>query len=55
MSPAAIRQDLAGAVPVGPPAMFRALRMRTEALAYEPDAVVNSLLALPELAAPLGR
>jgi hypothetical protein len=33
--------------------MFRAKRMLTEVLGYAPDAVVRSLLALPELAGTL--
>jgi 2-haloacid dehalogenase len=46
---AALRAELTGATPIGPSAMFRALRMQTEALGFAADAVVDSLLALPGL------
>jgi 2-haloacid dehalogenase len=45
---AALHQDLAS-TPITPTAMFRALRTQTEALGFPPDAVVGSLMALPEL------
>lgn len=47
VSPAALRQELASGAPIGPATMFRALRMQTEALGYQPDAVIGSLLELP--------
>ena len=46
---AALRQELTGDQAIGPAAMFRALRTQTEGLDFAPDAVVSSLLALPEL------
>ncbi len=46
---AALRHTLTGGAPVGPAAMFQALRMRTEALEYKPNATADSLLALPDL------
>ena len=49
VTPAALRQELGSGAPIGPATMFRALRMQTEALGFMPDAVVNSLLALPDL------
>ena len=49
VTPAALRQELAGGAPIGPATMFRALRMQIEALGFTPDAVVDSLLALPDL------
>ncbi len=50
VTPAALRTELRGGEPIGPSAMFRALRMQTEVLGFAPDAVVDSLLALPDLA-----
>jgi len=44
-----LRRELTSGGPIGPSAMFQALRMRTEALGYAPDAVAGSLLALPGL------
>jgi 2-haloacid dehalogenase len=49
LSPAELQQDLTGGAPIGPGTMFRSLRTQTEALDYQPDAVVGSLLALPAL------
>jgi 2-haloacid dehalogenase len=46
---AALRNELTGPAPIGPSAMFRALRMQTESLGLAPDAVVDSLMALPAL------
>jgi 2-haloacid dehalogenase len=54
VTPAALREDLASGAPIEPATMFRALRMQTEALGFTPDAVVGSLLALPELILSLG-
>jgi 2-haloacid dehalogenase len=48
VTPAALHEDLASGAPIGPATMFRALRMQTEALGFTPDAVLGSLLALPE-------
>ena len=50
VTPAALRADLTNGAPIGPAAMFKALRMQTEALGFAPDVVVNSLLALPGIA-----
>jgi 2-haloacid dehalogenase len=50
VTPEDVRQELTSGEPIGPAAMFRALRMLPEALGYPPTAVVNSLLALPGLA-----
>jgi 2-haloacid dehalogenase len=49
VTPGALRTELTSGEPIGPSAMFRALRMQPEALGYPPTAVVNSLLALPGL------
>jgi 2-haloacid dehalogenase len=49
VTPAALRQELAGGGAIGPATMFRALRTQTEMLGLAPDAVVDSLLALPEV------
>jgi 2-haloacid dehalogenase len=49
VSPAAISRELDGGSPIGAATMFRALRLRTEALGYTADAVVDSLLAVAEL------
>jgi 2-haloacid dehalogenase len=54
VTPAILRQELVRGAPIGPATMFRALRMQTEALGFAPDAVVDSLLALPGLIASLG-
>jgi 2-haloacid dehalogenase len=51
---AALRQELESGAPIGPATMFRALRMQTEALGLAPDAVVNSLLELPNVISSLG-
>ena len=51
---AALRQDLASGAPIGPATMFRALRMQTEELGLLPDAVVDSLSALPDLIPSFG-
>jgi 2-haloacid dehalogenase len=40
---------------VTPAALFRALRTQTEALGFEPHAVVSSLLALPGVVESLAR
>jgi 2-haloacid dehalogenase len=44
VTPAALRLELESSAPIGPAAMFRALRMQTEALGFTPDAMVQSLL-----------
>jgi 2-haloacid dehalogenase len=49
VTPAALRQDLTSGSPILPATMFRALRTQTEMLGFAPDAVVSSLLALPDL------
>lgn len=49
VTPAALRDELSSDTPIGPGAMYRALRTQTETLGYAPDAVVDSLLALPAL------
>ena len=54
VTPAALHAEIGGGV-IGPAAMFRALRTQTEALGFTPDAVVGSLLALPELIVSLSR
>jgi 2-haloacid dehalogenase len=54
VTPAALRQELASSGPIGPATMFRALRTQPEALGFTPDAVVGSLLALPDLISSLG-
>jgi 2-haloacid dehalogenase len=49
VSPAALRAELTSGTSIGPAAMFRALRMQSEALGLPAHAVVDSLSALPEL------
>src|SRR5271166_4393233 len=49
VAPEALRRELTSGGPIGPSAMFLALRMQTEVLGYAPDAVADSLLALPGL------
>lgn len=49
LTSASLRAELLGDAPIGPAAMFRALRMQTEALGLPAHAVVDSLLALPGL------
>ena len=49
MTPAALRTELTGGASIGPAAMFRALRTQTETFGFAPDAVVDSLMALPGL------
>jgi 2-haloacid dehalogenase len=49
VTPAALNAELTGGGPIGPGAMYRAQRTQIEALGHSPDAVVHSLLALPEL------
>jgi 2-haloacid dehalogenase len=46
VTPATLREDLTAGGPIGPAAMFRALRSQTEVLGFTPDAVVYSLSAL---------
>ncbi len=48
------REGVASGAAIGPAAMYRALRSQTEALGLMPDAVVNSLRALPEAISSLG-
>jgi len=50
VSPASLRDELLGGGPIGPAALFRALRTQHETLGFHPHAVVDSLLALPGLA-----
>jgi 2-haloacid dehalogenase len=54
VTPGALREELTSGAPIGPSAMFRALRTQAETLNLAPHAVVKSLLALPELAERLG-
>jgi 2-haloacid dehalogenase len=49
VSAAAMQQELTRGEPIGPAALFRALRMRTESFGYEPDVVVTSLRQLPDV------
>jgi 2-haloacid dehalogenase len=49
VAPALLRQDLTGGGAIGPATMFRALRTQTEVLGLAPGAVVDQLLALPDL------
>jgi 2-haloacid dehalogenase len=49
VTPAALRTELTGGASIGPPAMFRALRTQTETFGFAPDAIVDSLMALPGL------
>jgi 2-haloacid dehalogenase len=49
VTPAALTAELSGGAPIGPAAMYRALRSQTEALGLPAHAVVDSLLALPGL------
>jgi 2-haloacid dehalogenase len=49
VTPAALAAELTSGAPIGPAAMFRALRSQTEALGLPAQAVVDSLLALPGL------
>lgn len=48
VTPASLHAELTGG-PIGPAAMFKAQRMQTEALGYEPSAILHSLLELPAL------
>jgi 2-haloacid dehalogenase len=47
---AGLRQELGCGGPIGPAALFRALRTQTEALGYPPNVVVSSLRELAGLA-----
>jgi 2-haloacid dehalogenase len=49
LPPAALQAELTSG-PIGPAAMFRALRMQNETLGFPPHAVVDSLVALPGIA-----
>ncbi|MFL5254335.1 MAG: haloacid dehalogenase type II [Rhodopila sp.] len=55
VTPAALRAELADGESIGPSALYRALRTQSEVLGFEPDAVVGSLSALPEVVARLDR
>jgi 2-haloacid dehalogenase len=55
VTPAALRSELTSGRPIGPAALFRALRTQTEVLGFEPHAVVSSLLALPEVVESLDK
>jgi 2-haloacid dehalogenase len=48
VTPEALRSELHSG-PIGPAAMFKAQRMQTECLGYEPSAILHSLLELPAL------
>ena len=48
VTPEALRAEVTGGL-IGPAAMFKAQRMQTEALGYDPSAIVHSLLELPAL------
>jgi 2-haloacid dehalogenase len=54
VTPAALTAELASGAQIGPATLFRSLRMQAEALGFTPDAVVDSLLALPDLVAGFG-
>jgi 2-haloacid dehalogenase len=54
VTPEALHAELTSGTPIGPATLFRALRTQTEALSFTPDAVVDSLLALPDLILSLG-
>jgi 2-haloacid dehalogenase len=54
VTPAALRAELTSGDPIGPGAMFRAVRMQTEILGQAPDAMLSSLLALPGVVETLG-
>jgi 2-haloacid dehalogenase len=49
LTAAALRGELVSGAPIGPAAMFRALRTQTETLGLPAHAIVDSLLALPGL------
>jgi 2-haloacid dehalogenase len=48
-TPVALREELRSGAPIGPGAMFRALRTQIETLDFAPEGVVDSLLALAKL------
>jgi 2-haloacid dehalogenase len=54
VTPAALEAELGGEASIGPATMYRALRTQTEVLGFVPNAVVDSLLALPGLVSSLG-
>jgi 2-haloacid dehalogenase len=45
----ALRAELTGGAPIGPAAMYKALRTQEERLGFKPAAVVQSLTDLPGL------
>jgi 2-haloacid dehalogenase len=49
VTPAALRAELASGAPIGPAAMYKALRTQEERLGFKPEAVVRSLTELPGL------
>ncbi len=49
----ALRQDILGPETIGPKAMFKALRMQTEQIGFEPDFCIGSLSELWGVAATL--
>jgi 2-haloacid dehalogenase len=53
VTPAALRAELSGPDPIGPSAMYKALRTQIEPLGFEPAATIDSLTALPPLVAGL--
>ncbi len=55
VTPNKLREELTSGAPIGPDAMFRALRTQNEVLGFAPSAVVASLLELPGLVDTLGQ
>ena len=51
--PAALRAEIAGAAPMSPKTLFKALRLQEERLGWTPDWVIGSLAELPALLAEL--
>jgi 2-haloacid dehalogenase len=54
VTPSALQAELTSGAPIGPGALFRALRMQSEALGFSPDGIVDSLLELPGQIAVFG-
>jgi 2-haloacid dehalogenase len=54
VTPAVLRGELTSGAPIGPDAMYGALRTQSETLGFAADAVVDSLLALPGVVARFG-
>jgi 2-haloacid dehalogenase len=49
VTPDSLNEEIRSAAVIGPKTMFKAMRMQTEGLGYEPDFVVASLQQLPEV------